>query len=30
MGEIKRARDVLGGVVKDHGDIDRQGAEHLA
>jgi hypothetical protein len=28
MGKIKRARDVLGGVVKDHGDIDRQGAEH--
>jgi hypothetical protein len=30
MGKIKRARDVLGGVVKDHREMDRQGAEHPA
>jgi hypothetical protein len=30
IAKINPAGHVLGGVVEDHGDIDRQSAEHLA
>jgi hypothetical protein len=29
VGEIKPAGDVLGGIVKDHGHVDRKSIEHL-